>query len=86
MITTKFCPDCGTERKEKLKKPEMLRTPNIEELKDACQDYINMIDNDEVYNDDRASEYMRHIAEIAIVAFFGKHVFEYVVKRGHQRD
>jgi len=71
-IISKFCPDCGTAGKEELKKPEMVKDPDLTRLKNICQQYIDALDEG-TYVD---SDLKQYIFEEAIKAFFGKDIFK----------
>lgn len=64
-----------------MKKPEILKESEMDltDLKDTVKGYIDFIDNDKEYFED--NDYGGYIFEAAVMALFGKDVFEWINKR-----
>jgi len=65
----------------KTEKPVLLKDKDIDltDLKKACQDYIDFVDDDEQYHED--NDNVHYIFEDAMETFFGKGVWEFINNR-----
>lgn len=68
-----------------MKKPQQIKTPDLSELREAVQDYIDYIDSDE-YHPDRDDKYEHPILEAAVQAFFGEKVYIWINKRIEEHE
>lgn len=62
-------------------KPTLLKDNDLSELREACGEYIDFIDNDEDYNEDRLSNYENTIFEKALEVIYGSKVWNFVNER-----
>ncbi len=61
-----------------------LKTPTeaqYKELARECFDYIQFIDNDKEYHEDRTDDYHNAIFEAAMQAFYGEDVWDWINNR-----
>lgn len=62
-----------------MEKPKQLENPDFTLLKDACQQYIDFIDNDAEYYEDNDNDH--RIFESAMETIFGKEVWDFINNR-----
>lgn len=62
-------------------KPKQLTKINLEALRQACQEYVDFVDNDEEYHEDLQDDYEHEILEQALMAVFGKDIYDWVNAR-----
>lgn len=62
-------------RKREAGKPEMVKDPDLTDLKNVIQGYIDYVASDD-YCDD--NDYADYIFEAAVMAFFGNDVFKWI--------
>lgn len=68
-----------------MKKPQQIKTPDLSELREAVQDYIDYIDSDE-YHPDRDDKYENAVLERAVEALFGEEVYIWINKRIEEHE
>lgn len=61
-----------------INKPKMLENIDWKVVKAYCQEYIDFISSEDYYDD---NDYVEYIFEEAMIACFGKKVWEYINKR-----
>jgi hypothetical protein len=64
-----------------IEKPKQLENPNLDDLREICQEYMDYVFDDPTYNDDRASDYDHYVFEEAISAIFGKNAWNLIVAK-----
>jgi DNA modification methylase len=62
-------------------KPIQLENPDLSDLREICQEYIDYVFEDPDYNEDRAAKYDYYIYDEAISAIFGKDVWNNINER-----
>ena len=70
---------CKFKKEFRKEKPKQLETIDLEMLRNICQEYIDFVDNDDVYYND--NDYDHYIFETALTTIFGNDIFEYINKR-----
>ena len=61
-----------------MEKPKQLETVNLTALRQACQEYIDWLDDDEEYFEDGVEDYEHEVMEKAMEAIFGKDVWDFI--------
>lgn len=64
-----------------MEKPKQKTVINLKELEKSCQEYLDLIDNDEEYNEDKLDDYSNAVFEKAMEMVFGKDVWEFINNR-----
>jgi hypothetical protein len=63
----------------KMEKPKQLIEVNLDELRKICQEYVDFVDSDDEYYED--NNYDQYIFGRAMVALYGKDVFNWINER-----
>lgn len=62
-------------------KPIQQTIIDLKELREICQEYLDFIDDDEIFNEDGHDDYATSISEKAMELIYGKKVWDYINNR-----
>jgi glycosyltransferase involved in cell wall biosynthesis len=62
-----------------MEKPNQLNQVNLDELRKICQEYVDFVDSDDEYYED--NNFDQYIFEKAMMALYGKDVFDWINER-----
>ena len=62
-----------------MNKPNQLDNPDLNSLREICQEYVDFIDNDDEYHED--NNYDHYIFEEAMTTIFGEDVWDFINNR-----
>jgi hypothetical protein len=64
-----------------MEKPKQLETVDLTALRQACQEYIDFMDNDEEYCEDCIEDFEHPVMEKAMEAIFGWDIWDFINTR-----